>query len=65
MGPAEDREQLDGCRQLVLDHMRRPTLRIGGVGIDPGAHHELTLVGLADIDVNRVRHDDAVQHRLE
>src|SRR5438874_11124933 len=45
--------------------MRRATLRIGVVRVNPGAHHELTLVGLADIDVNRVRHHHAVQHRLE
>src|SRR2546422_1487837 len=65
MCPAENRKQLDGCRELVLDHMWRATLRIGVVGVNPCPHYELTLVGLADVDVNRVRHHDAVQHRLE
>src|SRR3984893_19304239 len=48
----EDREQLNGGRQLLLDHMRRTALPIGVVLVDPGAHHQLTFVALADVDVD-------------
>ena len=30
----------------------------------PGAHHQLALVGLADVDVHGVRHDHLVEHGL-
>src|SRR5690606_9804216 len=32
---------------------------------DAGAHDELALVRLADVDVHRVRHHHAVEHRLQ
>ena len=40
-------------------------MRVGGVGVDAGADDELALIRLTDVDVHRVRHDDAVEDRLD
>ena len=61
----EDREELDRRAHLVLDHMERAPLRVAVVRVDAGPHHELALVGLADVDVDGVRHHDRVEHGLE
>jgi hypothetical protein len=61
----ENGEQLDGRGQLVLDYVERAALSIAVVRVDPRAHDELALVGLAHVHVHGVRHHDALQHRLE
>ena len=44
--------------------MEGAALRVGVVTIDARADDQLTLVGLAHINVDRVRHDDAIEDRL-
>ncbi len=56
---AEDREQLDERRQLSSITWKAAALGVGVVAVDAGADHQLALVGLADVDMDRVRHDDA------
>ena len=65
MGPREDGKELDGRRHLRLDHVRRAALRVRVVRVDPGAHHQLALVRLADVHVDGVGHDDVRVDRLE
>ena len=60
----EDREELERRRELPLDHVERAALRVGVERVDAGAHNELALVRLADVDVHRVRHHDRVEHLL-
>src|SRR5690349_8579150 len=62
---AEDRKQLDQRVQQILDDGRAAGLGIGIVAVDAGAHDQLALVGLADIDMDGARHDDGVEHRLD
>ena len=64
VGAAENREQLTGSCQLVLDHMRGTALRVRVVWIHAGSHDQLAFVRLADVDVDRVRHDNAVEDGL-
>ena len=63
--PREDREELDRRRHLRLDHVRRAALRVRVVRVDPGAHHQLALVRLADVHVDGVGHDDGRVDRFE
>ena len=44
--------------------MERTALPVAVVAVDAGAHHELALVGLRDVDVHGVGHHDAVEDRL-
>src|SRR5216684_4167154 len=64
-GDREDREQFEKRRHLPFDDVKRAALRIGIVGVDAGAHDQFALVALADIDMHRARHDDAIQDRLD
>ena len=61
----EDGEQLERRRHLPFDDVERSALRVGVERVDPGAHDQLALVGLAHVDMHGVGHHDAVQHRLE
>ena len=63
-GAREDREQLDRCGHLVLDHVERATVPVAGVRVHAGAHDELALVSLRDVDVHVVGHHDGRMHRL-
>jgi len=63
--PAEDRKEFDRGRQLVLDHMRGATLPVRVVGVDAGTHDQLALMRLAYVDVDRIGHHDAIEHRIE
>ena len=44
--------------------MQSTALGVRVEGVDAGAHHELALVGLRDVDVHRVAHHDAVENLL-
>src|SRR5690606_34804767 len=44
---------------------RAADLRVRVEAVDAGAEDQLALVGLADIDMDLARHDDAIQHRLD
>ena len=61
----EHREQLHGGGHLPLDDVERAALAVAVVGVDAGAHHQLALVCLGDVDVHRVGHHDRRVHRLE
>ncbi len=61
----EDREQLDQRGQLALDDVERAALAVAVPGVDAGADHQLALVRLADVDVDRVGHDHGRLDRLE
>ena len=49
----------------MLDDRQIAALRIGVVEVEIAAHHELALVGLADVEVHGARRDDGVEHRLD
>ena len=63
--PAETGKHLDYCTDRVLQGRRAAALAIAVVGVDPGAAQQLAAVGLAQIGVNRIGHDNHVQHRFE
>ena len=44
------RKQLDEARDHVLCHRKIAALHVGRRPVEPAAHDELTLVGLAQID---------------
>ena len=58
----ENREQFHRSRQLVFDHMEAAALCVGVEGVGACPHHQLTLVGLADINMNSAAHDHGVEH---
>ena len=60
----EHREELQRRGHLLLDHVERAALRVRVEAVDARAHHQLALVRLRDVDVHRVRHDDAVEGLL-
>ena len=63
--PRDGRQKLAERGHLVLDDVHRAALRVGIVGVDARADDEFALVGLAAIDMHRVRHDDAGHERLD
>ena len=65
MRAGEDREELEGRRHLVLDDVEAAALAVAVVAVDAGAEHQLALVRLADVDVDRVRHHHDRVDRLE
>ena len=62
---AEDREDLADRRERVLDQRQAAALRVADVLVGARADDELALVGLADVGVDRVRHHDAGEDRLD
>ena len=65
MGTREHGKELDRRRHLRLDHVRRAALCVRVVRVDPGAHHQLALVRLADVHVDGVGHHDVRVDRFE
>jgi hypothetical protein len=64
-GPREDREELDGGRELVLDDMEGAALPVAVVLVHARAHHELSLVRLGAVHVHVVAHHDGRVDGLE
>ena len=62
--PPELREQLADRVERVGRDVQAALLAVAGVGVGAGADHQLALVGLADVGVDRVGHDDAGKARL-
>ncbi|MNX94386.1 hypothetical protein D3C86_1266140 [compost metagenome] len=61
----EDRENLDDGRDRMLDQRQAAALRIGCILVRARTNNQLALVGLADIGVDRIRHDNAGEDRLD
>ena len=61
----EQREHLDDRLERVLDGLEAAALAIAVVLIDAGADHQIPLVALADVGVNRVAHHDRGENRLQ
>jgi hypothetical protein len=59
------REKREAGADDMLDDRQIAALRIGVVEVEIAAHHELALVGLADIEMHGARRDDGVEHRLD
>ncbi len=59
------REQLADRVERVRRDVQPAALRVGRIGVGAGADHQLALVGLADIGVDRVRHHHAGEARLD
>ena len=51
--------------QLLLQNVDGAALRVRVKRVARCAHHELTLVGLADVHVHPAGDHDAVEHRLD
>ena len=60
--PAENREQFHNSRQGAFDNIETAALAIAGISINTRADHQLTLVGLTDITMHCVRHNDGMQY---
>ena len=61
----ENGKQFQRSRQLVFDHMEATALCIGVESVGACSHHQLTLVGLADIHMNSAAHHHGVEHLFQ
>src|SRR5580765_4663498 len=56
------RKQFQRSRQLVFDDMEAASLCVGVEGVGACPHHQLTLVGLANVNMDSAAHNHGVEY---